>query len=416
MSWIESVNKDFKITMKSKQGFKDSVTFTPNWLAAGRLTDFNIAVFNFRNVAGSLVKRNQIIGAVYDIEIFFQGVDNLEVSAAFKEASKNPHSWTVSHPLYGQILVQPLSLRYDNSAMNVTRITGQWMETVGATAINNSIDPVDIIAQKKLDTDITFSQSYAVTVPEPAIGDITAMQDNITLAERLQEGFATTNDNIQLAINTYNAVNSKIDDAIADVYSAINGVQTMLSLPAYFSNKVINRVDFLIDMANQIYADISTIELPHLKKLYENNVAAIISSVCATTVYQVAPGDYPNRNDVVQVINSLVGVYNDYITNLDFLQTDNGADPGSYIPDFSSIDQLTSLVYYTIANLFGIAASAKQQRIFELPTDSNIILIAFELYGLLPDDSMITQLMNDNAFTGDEHFWIRKGRDIIYYV
>ncbi len=356
------------------------------------------------------------MGAVYDIEIYFQGDDNLIKSADFLESSKDPRAWTVSHPMYGSLFVQPLSLKYDDTKLNATKIIGQWMETIGNDKVITNISPIDVIPAQKLDTDFISAQSFAVEVPAPLAADVAAMKGNVTLAERLQVAFATTTEDANLIINTYNEVNAAIDEAFTDSFRAVAGIQRLLSLPVVLANTIIKRMQFIERQLNALYTSITSLHTPHLKKLYENNAGVCITSMCGTTVTNITPTDYPTRNDVVGVINIILDNYNNYIANLDTLQTATGGTPQSYVPDFESLNGLQNLVYFTISNLFDIAANAKQQRVTTLLADSNWIIIARDLYGLLADDSTITDIMAQNNVGLNEIMYVKKGREIIYYI
>jgi hypothetical protein len=412
MSWLQNANKDYTIITG------DGKKYIVNWLNARVATEFNTAQFNFVNTQGTLVRRSQIMGAVYDIEIYFVGEDNLTRAKDFRDSSANKNAWTVNHPMYGAIYVQPLSLSYDDSSFNTTRITGQIMETNEDRVrdLLTNVSPVDTIQLKKFDTDFAFAQSYAIDVAPPITADVSAMQFNVTTAERLQLAFATISEDAELVRNTYSDVNAQIDNGFANAFSAVAGVQRMLSLPVIFVNSIFNRIDFLQRTAQALYSSITSLKVPHLKKLYENNVSALITSICAASVTNVTATDYPNRNSVVQIITILADTYNDYILNLDTLQTETGDTPDSYIPNFDSLNLLGDIVSYTISNLFIIASNAKQERTLTLSRDNNVINIAFEIYGLLEDDSTITQIVNDNNIGLSEIMQLKKGRKIIYYV
>jgi hypothetical protein len=312
--------------------------------------------------------------------------------------------------------VQPLGLSYDDSSFNSTKVTGRVMETIGRNRVLTNNSPVDVIQLKKFDTDAAFAQSYAIDVAPPITADVSAMQFNVTTAERLQLAFATISEDAELVRNTYSDVNAQIDNAFADAFSAVAGVQRMLSLPTIFVNSIFSRIDFLQRTAQALYSAITGLTVPSLKKLYENNVAALITSMCAASVTNVTATDYPNRNSVVQIITILADTYNEYVVNLDALQTETGDTPDSYIPNFDSINLLNDIVSYTISNLFVIASNAKQERTLTLSRDNNVINVAFEIYGLLEDDSTITQIINDNNIGLNEIMQLKKGRQIIYYV
>lgn len=410
MSWIDTIKRDFVITTG------DGAKFKPNWLNANRVMDFNIAVFNYKNVKGSKVDRGQPMGLVYDIEIYFQGADYLTTSEDFKTSSENPKPWQIVHPMYGPLFVQPLGLRFDNREYNVTKVTGQIMETIGAKLLKVNISPIDTIQAKKLSTDITTATAYTVTVPTAFADDIAEMQEKSTFIERAQLAFVNGTENYQQVVNTYNRANAAIDNAFADSFTAIRAMQDLINLPANFINTIGRRVNFLLTQSLDLYAALTGLTTPRLKRLYENNVATIITTMCSASVTNPTPSDYRRRADVVAIIADITTAYNTYITNLDTLQTDTGGTPTSYVPDFDSQTQINTLVKFTVANLFSIASGAKQERVYVTPTQTNLILLAYKLYGLLPDDSTISQVIQENNICLNELIQIKKGREFVYYV
>jgi len=155
---------------------------------------------------------------------------------------------------------------------------------------------------------------------------------------------------------------------------------------------------------------------PSLKMIYESNGGALLASMALTTVTNVGSGDYGNRNTVLSIAAQILAAHNAFIADLDTLQTLNGGSPTSYIPNAVPLRSLNLLINYTIANLFAIAANAKQERTTVLTEDTNIIKVAHALYGLLPDDSTIDLLIESNKIGENELLQLKKERKIIYYV
>jgi len=410
MAWIENINKGFTITTG------DGVKFSVNWLNARRAVDYNMTQYNFKGLTGTLVDRRLPMGRAYDLEIYFQGADNLIKATDFMDSAENTKAWTISHPMYGILQVQPLGLELDDSSFNATKISCRVIETISASFQKQSIDPVSTIEALKLSTDATFAVSFANTIPVPDIAVVTELSDNISLAQRLQLAFATITADAQKTRDAFNVANAALKNAVKDVNTAISTTQAMLNLPAVFEQSVFNRITFFINASNQLYANITSITLPDLKKIYENNTGSILGAMCLSTVTNVTATDYPNRNSVVQIIGLITDSYNDYIANLDAMQTPNNGELNSYVPDFDSYNALQQLMQFTLSNLFDIAANAKQQRTTTLANDSNVILVANTIYGLLDDDSTITQIINDNNIGRNELLILKKGRKIIYYV
>ena len=90
---------------------------------------FNTEGFDFVGVEGTYVAREQAQGTQYPIEIYFEGENHIEISKEFEISSRNKNAWVLGHPIFGQITCQPLSLEFDSTALNITKITGTLWES-----------------------------------------------------------------------------------------------------------------------------------------------------------------------------------------------------------------------------------------------------------------------------------------------
>jgi hypothetical protein len=126
--------------------------------------------------------------------------------------------------------------------------------------------------------------------------------------------------------------------------------------------------------------------------------------------------DYGTRSDVLRVIEKILNAHNRFITALDTLQSVNGGDVDSYIPDYEAIQSIVLIVRYTISNLFTIALSSKQERTVIIEEDSNVMLLTHRFYGLNENDENLNMFMRTNNISLNQLLKIRKGTPIIYYV
>ena len=101
---------------------------------------------------------------------------------------------------------------------------------------------------------------------------------------------------------------------------------------------------------------------------------------------------------------------------LDVIQTDDSDELDSYVPDNQAMQLISSLVNFTLSNLFIIALNAKQERSIVLEADSNLINLAHRFYSLDLDDENIDELILNNNIGINEHLLVKKGRIIRYYV
>lgn len=408
MSWLDKIQNSLIIITGDGKEYK------PNWLNATKAVDYNVAEFEFPQLPGTLVQKREPKGRRFNLELYFQGEEHLELSEAFEVSSSDKRPWQMEHPFYGTIFCQPLGLTFDNTAYNVSKITGVVVETILEDAPKTSQDPVDKIENDAADLYETMAESFANDVT-PDTNDIQSLQDNTNVI--YNEGASSIKNTVEAEnyFNLYTAANSAILNATSEPLAAINAVQAMINAPALFSEAVDTRINLLIAQFNRLRESIVNIITPSGKKIYENNGGAIISAM-ALSAATPQEDDYENRNDSIRVIENLLLVYNQYIVDLDGLQSDNGGQPDSYIPNGDAMLGLSSLIKYTISNLFNISLGAKQERTYILEDDNNIINLAHRFYGLQPDDSTINQIIKNNNIGLNELLQLKKGRTITYYI
>jgi hypothetical protein len=151
------------------------------------------------------------------------------------------------------------------------------------------------------------------------------------------------------------------------------------------------------------------------KQLYQNMAGSIISSIAIAAVSPFT-GDYKNNREVYNIIDDLVNTFNNYLEDLDLLQTDNGGMVTSFVPDPASLVNLSQVMSLTIGSLFSIAFNARKEKTLLCEKDTNIILLTHRFYGLDADDNNMLEFVNNNNFSLNELLIIRKGRKIVYYV
>ncbi len=407
MSWIERVKTGYTI----RTG--DGATYTPKWLNPNKSQSFNVSQFNFPNVSGTLVDRRRPKGEVYSLELYFDGNDHLDVSAAFALSANNSRAWTITHPIYETLTVQPVSIFYDNRDANVTKITGSVIETIVA-ANKNKAAPIDKIRGDKVRIDALQANAYAFDV-QPTTADITEYKGNLdTLYAEGSKSAGTTLD-AETYFNAYNAAYSKLDELISEPLAAVRLAQRMIEAPFIFAQLVQRRFETFMNQVALLRRTLDNVLNRNQKRQYETNVGCIISAMAAATTVNI-DGSYRNRTDVIGIADNLANTYNQYITDLDGLQTLTGADADSYIPNFDAVNAIRDLVIFTINNLVDIAVDGRTEITIVLEEDSNAIMLTYRFYGDDPNDTFLTEFIEANNLGLNELLIIPKGRLITYYV
>lgn len=416
MSWLDQIKTRLIITTP------DSREYKPDWINAKKKVDFNIAKFEFPNVRGSLVYRGEPKGTEYVVELYFQGEDHLQLAKNFQTSANDRRAWKIQHPFYGQLKVQPISLDFDNTDLNISKITGVIIETISQDYPAGKVSSTDYITEKGIAASQMFSTSAAnntiITKVPPANisakgiaklkGQLTAFKN--TVAKIVKH---TTSD-FQKYFNAFNKAYSSLNNLISQASSVLNFTQVVIMQPALFSQSIKSRFTMLENQFNVLRSNI--VGLSNLDKLmYSTNQGSNISAFCLAAANPM-PEDYAYATDTYNTIEQLLGFYNQYLADLDFLQTDNGGSTDSFIPDADSLMLLAELMNFTLSNLFNIAVNGQQQRSIIAEADTNWIILAHRLYGIDQNDENLIKLMTQNNAGLNSILQVKKNTKIIYYI
>lgn len=404
MSWLEKVKTEFVI----KTG--DGVEYRPDWLNANRGKEFHITEFNFPDVNGTLVYRTTPKGQRYNLELYFQGENHLDLASNFMLSANDRRAWTLTHPYYGRIIVQPTSISIDNSNSNISKVTCPVIETITDIFPKGSQDPLANIQNSATTTSAAFAKSFGQITPTPTT--INLLNLNVLRAYRNMLK-ATGEGMINNVVNAYNEAVSFIAEAATEPIEAMQKTQALLVMPASFALSAQQRFAVLTTQLNGQRNDLQNIVKKTEKKAYESNVASTLTAISLTAATPLE-NDFAYQIDALNAVDILLDGFNQYVADLDSLSTNNNNSPTSYIPDYESLKNLSELVNFTASNLFNIALNGKQERSFLLEEDSNWVVLTHRLYGLT-DDNLNTLIKNNNAGL-KEALNVEKGRLIKYYV
>lgn len=409
MSWVERIENNISITTG------DGKVYTPNYAIGSKSVDYNVAEFEFPNIGGTLVKRSEHKGTRYSLELMFQGENNIDDAYAFELSARDKRAWKISHPIYDNITVQPTSMKIDNTGLNVTKVNVDIVETITDDAPKFTQDPKDKTTQDIITQQETAALVFTEVELEPNLS--ASILDSITdTYSQAVESLELAQDQFDEYTEKFNATASLISSGISDAFEIISAVQDLLMFPSTFLDNVKSKLNFFKKQIETLSADLPNFNTPNEKKVYESMVGSSVMAMVNSSVNPIDETDYGNSKDVLAVIDVMLLYNNLFLTNLDTLQTPNGGDIDSYIPDFESISELTTVMNYSVSQLFTIALGAQQERIVILDADDNVITLTHKFYGLEVDDSTIDEFMRNNNIGLNEMLELKKGREIIYYI
>lgn len=404
MSWIEKVKNNIIIITG------DGKEYSVVWKNANKALSFNLAIFDFPEIGGSLIKRSKPKGNKYSIEFYFQGDDHLEQAAAFEISAKDSRTWIVKHPYYGDLNCHPTDLLFGNSELNLTKITGSILETIDDVYPKQVEDPVSqIIILQELQFEATLTL-VSIVKPEPEqVQGLLEFVDETT--NKFAKFIKLAEDLAKLKQLATEAVN-KVNNAIADVTSAIRAVQNLILFPLILQASIVSKLTMLSDAFDDLKGTLGITPSDKDKVFFEALGANIMAGFARVSIEDP---DYISRNQTLEVAAIVADIYNDYLTQLDLLQDPRADVEESYVPDYTITNNTEVIIENAISNLFTITFEGKQEHSIILDNDSNLILLSHRFYGS-KEDSLIEKFMDENNIGLSEMFEIKKGRQLLYYV
>lgn len=408
MSWQEKRKNEYVINTG------DGERYVPKAFEFSFQTEYNIATFEFIQVSGTFVAKSKPMGKKYPFKIYFDDTadDHLETIKKFVKSCDDRRPWTIEHPIYDYLVVQVASLDFGDNAKNITEVSGVFLETIeeNKTLLFN---PGDQIIVQFEETIITLQDALGINEPFSS-ADINQLdQDNINTYKSGVPVIILTED-FETYFNAFNVASSYINTATATPLLMMNSVMNVITAPALFQISAQARIDLMLKTLSDLRANIIGFTTVKAKQLFQIKSGAALSALCLSAATPLI-SDYKNITPILGIIENISNNRERFINDLDSLQTPNGGNTNSFIPDAEALISLNRLVNNTIASLYNISLSARSERSIICDKDTNIILLAHKLYGLDINDTNINDLYDSNDLTENEHLIIEKGRKIFYY-
>jgi hypothetical protein len=406
MSWQDDLkNIPFEITTGDNKVWHPLLI--PNY---EKDVEYNGTQYDFIGRVGSLFARRLPRGRSYPLEFAFKGENNIKVANAFEMSARNTNSWNIVHPFYGKLLVQPLSLKAVSSGLDCTIIQCQVVETIVANPPNETPAKAD-----KVEQDRQNAKDAALIALTPLTGTIPVK--NTQYALKVTQNIATRVSTLSKLESEYKSYQTYYKNALNELNNAtgitsgyLTYMQKLITLPSTVASDIGTRFALLEDTAEYLIENLTGIAtVGYFEKLFYNLMGQTVICAMSTAVTTQNDGDFLTKSDVVLYVEKLKESYETYLENLYNLEDLN------FTPDHDMMFATHTLVCETVAYLYQIMFSAKQERIYYPPRDTNLIVLAHRLYGIASEDNIST-LKTTNKIGLSEILNIKKDRPIKYYV
>ena len=408
MSWQESLeNVKFQI----KTG--DGKTFNPLWKSGSKSKSYNVANYNFINVAGGKTIRKQPQASKFPLMFWFTGDRNVELAQEFEDSANDKRPWEIKHPFYGDLYGQPISISRNDSLYNVTEITVEFWESLTDDFPISVPNIEDLTIDKTEKTTESFAKLYE-TKAKPKPEDVNKLKDFINNTSGSFQNILDDTTFSDYQAKTAKAISS-VNNVVNDSFQAAEDMQQLALTPSTYSAPVKFVLNSLVNAFERSKELLLLNPTVNDKLLFETQSGTIIAAMAQSTVFP-NDSDYVTSIDIEIITDLVVSTYNDYLLTIDSLQVNISDSLEVYIPDVISQTALYDLISEVTFSLYSLAFEAKQERRIELLTDSNLIILTHKYLGLDADDKNIEEFRQTNNIKMEEIFRIKKGREIKYFV
>jgi len=405
MGWQNKI-ENVKFSIKTGDGKE----FFPLWKPGEKSIEYNTSSFDFIDVEKSLVERKKPKSGKYPLTFWFQGDDNIEQAQEFEDSAKDNRYWTVTHPFYGSIKGQPLSISRNDSNYNITEITVDFWETIVFDYPKSNLSIQDNTLVKR-DSIMSNSALAYSSKNVQKTEDIQKNNESNALVAKSFETIQSDETNVDYQ-NSLSKAQKSSENLLTNPNQAILDSQSLLSGPSFYDVQVLPRVNAYKTAFNTLFRGFNSVAD---KLFFESQGATCLANLCNASVNYDYETDYQIISDVNYVSDIILELYNNYLILVDGASVSNYDIDNNYQPNPVVQSELHDLVMFTIANLFDLAFDAQQERVVYLPKDSNLVLLTHKYMGLANDENM-QRFREINNIKLKELFRIKKGRKIKYYV
>lgn len=410
MSWLDKINNGALLIRTG-----DGKSFKPLWRESTREREFNTSIFDFIDFKDSFVSKRKPRSHKYGFIVYFQGDDCFDLADEFEKSAEDERYWIVSHPIYGELRGQPLSLARNDSMLNVVEISIDFWESIISNQVVEVSTIKDEINQLKSELDSDSATNFNIRAKlTPA--NQTKIREFIGTINSEYKKFlddSSYNDFQQ----TLSKFNDSVDGAIVDSRSMmVDMSRTIDSIKNLPNSTVFQKVTSISNLFNQLISEFSISNMTDFNRYYIESAGSSIISTLSLVSLNAEKDEYISRTEVQRVSTQIESIFVKYVEMINGFESERNHKNNRYNISFKIQNQLNTIVKRTLEGLISIAFQSKQERLVELKSDSNLILLTHRYMGLDDSDLNLETFRRLNNIVNEKLFIIKRGNVIKYLV
>lgn len=406
----------------------------------------------------SFIRDSGVKGRTYPMKIFLTGRDHDILADRFENLLVQRGPGLLEHPLYGPKLVMPFAdiQRYDKlkTEGNQTSFDVTFKETIADPHADENEDTSATVAVAIASG--AFAAQFAASVDLGTPGERANFVSGMkALLAGLGDGLKSAQDGTASLQNGMDRINKSISNGLdAGILAPLTMAQqlkTLAGAPARSLASLKGRLAAYKNLAASIFSGSGTgtgggtgssenglgiiqagvvtpgVDSTEANLFHGNSFIAqtMVLGVAAAVADPVEGQAYKSRNDVVEQIDELQEIFDDFIawSDANFVAL---ADASPVVDPFEpiasgqgstdtgeAIDALALVVSTTIRHLTATAFVLPPQRAFTLESPCTPLELTARLYGEL---GHLDDFIEANNLTGDEILLLPIGKTVVYYL
>jgi prophage DNA circulation protein len=387
--------------------------------------DTKAAVFETALGNGTYVQPNGHTSGRFPMACFFSGENYEDKADAFLSAVLETGEGILSHPIHSDINVVPVGtvVRADNlvTAGNQVVYTLTFFETTGLQ-IGEQRGLKQVFDSLIQASSVDFSQKVQIENDPVDKGAFRARLESTlnVMRKRLKDASGAVAKVNQAIEDTGDSINRGLDMLIGEPLTLARQIQMLIGEPRRQNNAVQAKIDGYLDLSADIFQ--ASLAEPgkysrdsannfHFNKMRAQAIVANTAMVISDSTEFLTRSQYIAASDTLDALLDAYQVWHD--DNFESLETAY-IDPTN-IDTGDGISELYELVLSVCSDMITKSFNAKIEYRMQLASDRTPIDLCYELYGTSSNETMDLFLAS-NGITGDEHFLIPKGREIVAYL
>lgn len=397
-------------------------TFVAAWMGNPRTVEKKLGIFSYPKIPGAIVQDLDVDATRYPLTIYFEGEDNDLDADAFFESCKERGTWTVDHPVRGQLTLQLVTATEEIqpvSSGNITAVNTEWIEPIDPSVTASvSQRSIELLAQAETIRNVASEQLAAVveldtpsklTQFKNAVEKAASLVDN-TLAP-LRQQVASVNASV---LSVKRGITSALNESALNVLGLGGQLQTLVSLPGDSITDISVRIDYYSGLiANMAGFGPSTPTSGGVNTAAVQEI--VLTAAVSSIVTGMAEGELDSREDAISYLESAGAAFVDITETLDDSQAlyqDNIID-NQYFSQSQSFNDLAYLVGLVTALLLRKSFDLAAAKRFTLKRSRTPAEISATEYG---DLTHLDFFISSNRLKGNDILLLPAGREVVVYL